>query len=474
MAPPDDGPAPPPEPEPHPPDRPEPQPGELEELRRRIAQLEARHVPAQREHHRMRATGSAVLIVLAAVLSLLAVVSVWARDQVTDTGRFVTTMAPLASDPQVQSALTTRVTNLVVQQIDVPSLVGQLSQAASQKGVPPKAANLIGSLSGPIGSGITSLVGTVVNKVVTSPAFATLWTNALRAAHASMVKALTGQGGGAVSLENNQVTIDLGPIIAQVKTQLENAGLGLVAKLPAVHPTFTVYESTSIGKYKSYLRLLDIVGNWLPVVAVLVAAAGVYLARDRRRALIGATVAIAVAMLVLGVALAVFRGYFLDQLPPGVNSGAAGAVYDALVHFLRVTVRAVGVLAVLVALGAFFVGPSRAATFVRAASSTGLGGVRQAAEQVGFRAGPVERFVRRFKHWIGVAILLIAALVFVFWDHPTGMVVFWFAFVVLMAFAVREFLAPGPGLAELRQKAPPGPGDPGGEGSPVRPPPAAS
>ncbi|MEY9844759.1 hypothetical protein [Streptacidiphilus sp. MAP5-3] len=442
---------------------PKPQPGnarELEELRGRIAQLEARGGPA-REHHRIRASGSAALIVVAAVLSLLAVISVWAHDQVTDTNRFVATMAPLASDPQVQDALTARVTNVVAQQIDVPSLVSQLSQAASQKGVPPKAANLIGSLSGPIGSGITSLISTVVNKVVTSPAFATLWTNAIRTAHASMVKALTGQGGGAVSLANNQVTIDLAPIIAQVKTQLAGAGLGLVAKIPTIHATFTVYSSKSIGKIKSYLRLLQILGNWMPVIAVLVAAAGVYLARNRRRALIGAAVGVAAAMLLLGVALAVFRGYFLDQLPPGVNSGAAGSVYDALVHFLRVTVRSVGALAVLVALGAYFIGPSRAATFIRAASSTGIGGVRQAAEQVGFRAGPVEPFVRRWKRWIGIAILLIASLIFVFWDHPTGLVVFWFAVVVLVAFGIREFLAPGPGLAELRQTGPEGSEHPG-------------
>jgi hypothetical protein len=106
-----------------------------------------------------------------------------------------------------------------------------------------------------------------------------------------------------VSLANNQVTIDLAPIIEQVNTQLVNSGLGLAAKIPTVHATFTVYSSKSIGKLQSYLRLLDIADNWLPVIAVLVAAAGVYLARDRRRALIGAGVAIAVAMLLLGMAL---------------------------------------------------------------------------------------------------------------------------------------------------------------------------
>jgi hypothetical protein len=69
----------------------------------------------------------------------------------------------------------------------------------------------------------------------------------------------------------------------------------------------------------------------------------------------------------------------------------------------------------------------------------------------------VERFVRRFKHWIGVAILLIASVVFVIWDHPTGLVVFWFAFVVLIAFAIREFLAPGPASPNCASRSRPAP-----------------
>lgn len=435
--------------------------GELEELRQRVVQLEA-GAQGPLEHRRLRATGSAVLIVVAAILSLLAVISVWARDQVTNTDRFVATMGPLASHPEVQDAVSAQVTKIVVQQIDVSALVGQLSAAASQTGVPPQAAGLIGSLSGPIGSGITSLIGGVVDKVVTSSTFATTWTNVITAAHASMVKALTGQGGGLVSLENNQVNIDLAPIIAQVKTQLVDAGLGVAASIPTVHTMFTVYESTAIGKAKTAVRVLEVIGNWMPWIAAAVAAAGVYLARDRRRALVWAAFGVGLAMLVLGVAVAAFRGYFISQLPLDVNSGAAGAVYDALVHFLQQSVRMVGVLAVLVMLGAFFVGPTRTAVFVRAASSTGISGVRQAAEYIGFRAGPVEPFVRRFKRWIGMAILLIASLFFVLWDHPTGTVVFWFAVVILAFFAIREFLAPGPGLAELRpqdQARGAGPGD---------------
>ena len=442
---------------------PEPEAGrpgddDLERLRRRVAELEAerREAHAGREHHRLRTIGSTLLVILASVLAMLSVVSVWARDQVTDTDRFVATMAPLARNPQVQDALSARITSVVLQQVDVGSVVDQLSQAGSSVGVPPKAANLITSLSGPIGSGLTSLVGSVVDKVVRSDAFATIWTNAIRAAHTSVEKALTGQGAGAVQIKNNEVTIDIGPAVERVKEQLVGTGFTLASKIPTVHTQFTVFASSGLGKIKRYVRLLQILGNWLPVLAVLIAAAGVYLAANRRRALIGVAVGVATAMLVLGVALAIFRGFFLDQLPADVDSGAAGAVYDALVRFLRITVRMVGTLAVLVGLGAYFSGPSGGATMIRRACSTGIGGVRTVADQAGFRAGPVERFVRRFKHWIGVAILLIAAVVFIAWDHPTGRVVFWFAFVIVIAFGIREFLAPSPGWEKRTDLGPDG------------------
>ena len=86
------------------------------------------------------------------------------------------------------------------------------------------------------------------------------------------------------------------------------------------------------------------------------------------------------------------------------------------------------------------------ALWIRTACSSGIGAIRAVADSAGFRAGPVDRFTARHKRWIGIAILLIASVVFVLWDHPTGLVVFWFAFVIAIGFAIREFFAPGPGL----------------------------
>lgn len=414
---------------------------ELDELHRRLSELEsARHEPK----HRMRALGSVLLIILASLLSLLAVVAVWANSIIRDTDRYVSTVAPLASDPDVQQAVTTRVTNVVLKQIDVDALVAELSRAAAQKGVPPKAASLINNLSGPINSGLKELVSSTVMKVVSSSAFEKAWTNANRRAHSAVDKALTGTGGGAVQLKDNQVAIDVGPIVAQVKQRLVDSGLAVAAKIPEVHTDFVVVEGKDVGKIKSYLRVLQIVGNWLPVIAVLIAAGGVFLATHRRRALIGAAIGVFLAMVLLGVVLSVFRAVYLDHLPPGANSDAAGSVFDALVRFLRSSIRALGALAVVTALGAFLVGPSRPAVFTRHFCAKGIGAGRDVATSTGLRLGAVGRFVHRFKGWIGAVILAVAAIVLFTWSYPTMAVVIWTAVIVLVAFALREFLDPGP------------------------------
>ncbi|MGI5379907.1 hypothetical protein ACQEV2_37790 [Streptomyces sp. CA-251387] len=414
---------------------------ELDELRRRVSQLESVR-PEPR--HRLRSLGSALLIVLASVLALLAVVAVWANSIVRDTDRYVATVAPLASDPDIQQAVTTRVTDAVLRQIDVDALVAELSRAAAQEGVPPRAASLIGDLGGPIKNGLKELVSSTVMRVVSSSAFETAWTNANRRAHTAVDKALTGSADATVSLKDNQVAIDVGPIVAQVKERLVSSGFAAAAKIPDVHTDFVVVHGKDVGKIKSYLRVLQVIGTWLPVIAVLIAAAGVFLASHRRRALIGAALGVFAAMVVLGVCLTVFRAVYLDHLPPGTNAGAAGAVYDALVRFLRAGVRAVGALALVTALGAFFIGPSRVAVFTRDFCGRGIGAGRDVAASAGLRLGAVGRFVHRFKRWIGAAILAVAAIVLFVWSYPTLMVVIWTAVIVLVAFAVREFLDSAP------------------------------
>ncbi|MEV7426900.1 hypothetical protein [Streptomyces sp. NPDC091212] len=408
--------------------------------RRRAGGLEEAGRPRAADHHWFRSLGSVLLILFAALLALLSVVAVWANSIVRDTDRYVATVGPLAGDPDVQKAVTHRVTSVVLAQIDVKALVKEVSDAASQKGVPPRAAQLLKSLDKPIENGLKQLIGNTVERVVTSSAFKTVWVKGNRRAHSALDKALTGKANGAVSLKDNEVAIDVAPVVARVKDRLVGVGLAAAAKIPDVHTDFVVFASKDVGKVKNALRVLQIMGVWLPLVALLIAAAGVYVAFDRRHALIGAALAVFVAMLGLGIALTVARDVYLGHLPPGTSQAAAGTVYDALVTFLRAGVRELAAVALFTAVAAFLAGPSRIALLIRAGCRRTVAALRDAAVSAGLRLGAAGRFVHRFKRGIGAAILVVAAIVLFTWTYPTVMVVVWIAVLTLVGFAIREFL----------------------------------
>ncbi|RPE33972.1 hypothetical protein [Kitasatospora cineracea] len=429
---------------------------ELAELRERIALLERQEKeqgPPRREHHRVRSFFAVLLIVLAAVLTPLGVVAAWSKSQVTDTDRFVSTMAPLASDPSVQNALTNRVTTAVMQQLPITDLLNEVAPADR-----PLLDAALGKVGPALTSGLTGFVHDQVLRFVQSDAFATVWTGVLRNAHAAFDKVLTGQGGGAVQIKGDTVSLDLAPVVAAVKDRLVANGLGLASKIPEVHTDYTLVQSDAVRKAQTGLRLLDLAGFWVPVLAVLCAVGGIALAVRHRRATVGAALGMAAGAVLLGVGLSVFRALYLDKLPADVDQAAAMAVYDTLVRYLRAAVRMVLALGVVIALAAWLTGGGRRAGWVRHLWRSGLGAVRQAAEGLGMRLGPVGRFVHRWKSWLGWGAVAVAAVVLLTWSYPTGAVVLWMALVLLAFLAVLEFLdAPAAAAAAPPADGPAGP-----------------
>ncbi|MEV7547916.1 hypothetical protein AB0O29_36070, partial [Streptomyces sp. NPDC089915] len=206
---------------------------ELAALRARVLALEtaaARRPPAR---HRTRSLVGAVLIVLGCLLAPLGILASWTSDIVGNTDRYVTTVAPLASDPDVRAAVANRVTGAVMEHIDLPAL---LADAAPDER--PLLEKALGRLGGSLEGALSSFVREKAQDVVASDAFGTVWTDANRAVHTSLVRALTGSGEGAVTVENDAVTLDLAPVIEQVKQRLVRSGLGVAAKIPEIHGTY--------------------------------------------------------------------------------------------------------------------------------------------------------------------------------------------------------------------------------------------
>jgi hypothetical protein len=391
-----------------------------------------------------------LLIVIACIMAPLAGVAVWSKNLITNTDRYVTTVAPLARDPAIQAAVSDKITAEIFAHLDVAGLTNEAVDSLADRGLPPRVATGLHALSEPLSDGVQGFVRTEVGKVVASDAFADAWVTANRSAHAALVAALTGQTGEGITIANGTVNINLGPFIQVVKQRLVDRGFELASRIPDINPSFTVLQSDAITKAQGAFGLLTAIGNWSPLVVLALFALGVYVAKDHRRALMGAGLGLAGAMLALGVGILVLRALYLDARPAGVLTYEAGAVFfDTLVRFLRLGLRTLLVLGLIIALAAFFTGRSVTAVRARTGLSRGIAWLRGGAEKAGFRTGPVGAWVYTYKRFLRIAVIAIAALVLVFWDRPTGKVIIGITLCVLVALVIIEFLGRPPSPAPL-------------------------
>jgi hypothetical protein len=440
---------------------------ELQRLRAEVAELRSQVAaapavaepppvaPPPRPHRqRWRSVVATLLIVIGCILAPISVVAVWTKNLVTDTDQYVATVAPLASDPAIQNAIADRITAEIFTHLDVVGITNQAVDALAERGLPPLVATQLQALSQPLASGVQTFVRDEVGKVVASDSFADAWLTANRAAHQALVAALTGETREGVTIENDTVTINLGPFIQEVKQRLIDRGFELASRIPNVNPSFVLVQSDYIAQARGAFNLLNAIGNWLPVIALFFLAIGIYVAKGHRRALVGGGLGLAGGMLALGLALALFRTIYLNELPLGVlTRDAAASFYDTLVRFLRLGLRMVLVLGLVIALAGFLTGRSVTAVRARAGLTKGIGWLRGGAEQAGFRTGPVGAWIYTYKKVLWVAVIAIAALVLVFWDQPTGRVVLGITLGVLVALVIIEFLGrpPSPAAPELSE-----------------------
>jgi hypothetical protein len=437
---------------------------ELERLRAEVSSLRAQQADGNAapavatagrgpRRGRWRAPVAAVAIVLGCVLAPVSVLGVWAANQVSNTDRYVANVTPLIGDPPIQAALSAKITSAITGQLDVNALVNQAAGQLSHSNVP-RLSTLLKNFSEPISSGVNGLVGTAVARVVASPAMARVWVQANRTAHAGIVKVLSGQGNGAVGVVDGKVTISLGPFIAQAEQALTKQGFSLAAKLPPVNPTFALFEAPDLSKAQAGYRLLTTLKWVLPFLSLALLAAGIYIARGRRRALLGAALGLSASMLVLGAALAIARGIYLNSVPQStLPADAAAVLYDTLVRFLKDGLRLLLVVGLVVAAGAFLTGPSSAAVQTRRAVTSGIDWLRSRIESRGLDPGPVGAWTAAHRRMLRIGVIAVAALIFVFWGQPTLAVAIWIVVLLLLALGLIELIGGRTGGVETAARS---------------------
>ncbi|MBO0815793.1 MAG: hypothetical protein J2P30_11730 [Actinobacteria bacterium] len=422
---------------------------ELERLRTEVDELRQQQTARPRRRRvSWRTPVSALLIVIGCILAPLSVIGVWTANQVSDTNRYVANIEPLIHDPAIQNALTDKVTTAIVTRLDVAGRTNQAADLLTSRGFD-RVGSLLKTFSGSLASAVTGYVHNTVHRIVTSERFANAWVEVNRTAHQALVQALSGSG-GAITVSNGQVTLDLAPFIAIVKQDLVDRGFTLVNSLPPIHPTIALFSSKTLVQAQTLYRVLNDLKIVLPIVALVLIAAGVYIARDHRRALIGAGLGFAASMLVLGAALLIFRAVYLNSVPNSVfPSDAAAAAFDTLVRFIREALRALLVLGLVVAIAAFMSGPSVSAVRTRAAFVKGFDWLRSTGERRGVSTGPAGRWTYAHRHALRICAVGLAAVIFVFQGRPSAASIIVLVIILLLVLGLIELIGRPPAKPEV-------------------------
>jgi hypothetical protein len=149
-----------------------------------------------------------------------------------------------------------------------------------------------------------------------------------------------------------------------------------------VQASFALFQSEQLTRARSAVDLLTTLGIWLPIAAIVLLGVGVVVAKDHRRALVGAA--------------------------------------------------------------AFPSGQSATAVRTRQRLTAAIGWLGAGAEDAGWRTGPVGTWVYANKQLLRIGAVTLAALALVFWGQPTAKTILVLAGLLLVALALIEFLGQPP------------------------------
>ena len=388
-----------------------------------------------------------VLVVLIAVLAPLSVVARWAHWEIGDTDRYVATVTPLASDPDVQNAIADRVTTEIFNYVDVPALTNQIVDALDSRGLPPRVAAGLQALAVPLTTAIQNFVHDKVLAFVQSSAFQDAWIEANRVAHSQLVVALTGQSNGAVEVNGGTVSINLAALIETVKTQLVDQGFTVASKIPTVNASFVLLESADLTKAQTAFHLLDTAATVLPIITLVLFAILVAVSRSKRRGLIAGGLAVAAGMMLLGLIIAIIRPLYLSAIPTDqIPQAAAAAIYDTLMGFIRMNVRGILLIALVVAFAGWVSGSGAAASSLRRGTSSMVVNLRDRRGR-GFGTGAFGAALWTYRTGWRIGIAALAVVVLLFMSPITGPDVVWTLVIALVVWLVLELLS-GPPVAD--------------------------
>jgi hypothetical protein len=287
----------------------------------------------------------ALLVIFCACIAL-STFAIWSRNQIDDTDRYVRTVAPLADDPAIQDAIVVTVTNRFSSLVD---------DAMTRASLP----SALDYLAAPITADLVDYVGDMTRDIVTSDQFSQYWEEANRAVHPTVSAILTGNDTNNMTTSGGKVTLDLSPLVQEVKNRLSQRGVNIFDSLPTdrFNTTVVLFDSPELADVQSSIDMLVTLSIVLPILGLISLGGYLWLTPNRRLGIIWAGLGLAATMTLILLILTVVRDLYLDGIASTVNQEAAAAFIDTIGRYFRNGVKVLGLVGLLTAGVAFVTRP---------------------------------------------------------------------------------------------------------------------
>lgn len=383
----------------------------------------------------VRSIAALVALILGLGLLPLGTVTYWGHRTVSDSERYIETMGPLAYSEDVQDSLSIFITEKIEEQIEPEVLVeqvfaGLLEQYPSLKALVPIVAGAI-----------DSLIAQVVDRLVRSDQFKELWNLANTAAQKSLMAILEGRDDGPVSLEGDEVVLDISVLIDEVKQGLVDRGFAAAANInvPEADRKIVLLEAPQLAQIRTIYSFTSPVAAALIWIAVLLLVIAVVLARRRPRmvAWAGGGAAVGGGLLVIG--LGIGQSVFVNTLEGTPFEQASQTFYDQLLKFLYNGAYSLVLIGIIVmAVGLYLCG-ARWAVELRAA-------VNNLASDIAgtIPPGPITSsgaWVARNARWLRIGVAAIFTLIVIIGNDLSIARTIWAAVIGLVLLGVIQVWA---------------------------------
>jgi hypothetical protein len=297
------------------------------------------------------------LFALATILLFVSALTVWSKRQLLDNQAWSDSSAQLLANDQVRGAVAQTLVDRMFERIDVEAQLRARLPERSQAAAPALAAALQTA-------GVRS-----ADRFLQTEQAQTLWKNLNERAHAGVVKVLEGQDlgrNGNISTANGAVTLDLRPLITRVATRL-----GVEDKLKAsADPSagqIVIMKSDQLATAQTVVKLLKALSMLLAIAVFALYATAVYLARGRRRLLLGATGAsLAFVGLAIAALLRLLSPVIVDSLvKTEANKDPVSVILAIETSLMRDIAIILVLYGALVLLATVLAGPNRPAVAIR-------------------------------------------------------------------------------------------------------------